>query len=232
MSMQRSSVRGDEAASTKRRLLEALKRYGPKTARELAKFLGGGPVAMRVHLRNLGAAGLVRHSEEHQRVGRPVRRFSLTAEADALFAKRYDQFAVKLVEGVFLVAGQDVLRGILRLWEQELVEALEPRLAPDAETRPESLVRYLSEAGFMPSLEAAAHGLSLIQRNCPISQISARFPLFCQFEAALFARILERPVELTACMATGDDTCSFALRRAATLGHPASVASSPAASAV
>src|SRR5262245_59030866 len=82
-------LRRMKVAGTQGKVLEALRKMGGATAEELSRELGGGAVAMRVHLRNLHAAGLVAHEEERRDVGRPVRRFKLTASADSTFPKQY-----------------------------------------------------------------------------------------------------------------------------------------------
>ncbi len=215
--MQQSLRKGDEGVGTRRRLLEALKMYGPKTARELAGLLGGGPVAMRVHLRNLYAAGLVTHVEEHQRVGRPVRRFHLTADADGLFAKHYDVLALKLFEALAADFGQAAVERVLTRLEGEILESLEQRLTKDAAQRPTALADYLADLGFMASVEESGGNVALVERNCPIAMVSARFPMLCGREALLFGRALGQEVSLVSCQSRGDETCVFALKGQARL---------------
>src|SRR5262245_42368833 len=101
-------------------ILEALRRHGAATAQELARRLGGGAAAMRVHLRQLAAAGLVHSDEEHQRLGRPVRRFRLTPAADERFTKQYELFAIKLAETVATELGAPAFERVLSRWEDEL----------------------------------------------------------------------------------------------------------------
>jgi predicted ArsR family transcriptional regulator len=215
--MQQSLQKNEEGAGTRRRLLEALKIQGPKTARELAKLLGGGPVAMRVHLRNLHAAGLVAHIEEHQPVGRPVRRFHLTPDADALFAKHYDFCAVKLLESVLAEGGEELLGRLIDRCEREVAQYLEQYLAREKLDRPAALAEHLADLGFMASVEDEGGQVTLVERNCPVSRVSSRYPALCQREATLFARALGQEVTLVSCMARGDAACSFALRGAAHL---------------
>jgi predicted ArsR family transcriptional regulator len=200
--------RNDAGVGTRRRLLETLKSQGPKTARELSLILGGGPVAMRVHLRNLLAAGFVSHVEEHQPVGRPVRRYSLTAEADALFAKHYDDFALKLLDTLVARQGSEALMTLLSGWEEdwarELVQAL-----PANGARLPALAARLTALGAMASVRDEPDGAALTLRNCTIAQVAWRFPVICEREAAVLARVLGRKVALAACQARGGAVCAF-----------------------
>src|SRR3954468_24859620 len=118
-------------AGSQVRVLEALRQLGGATADELAHELGGGPVAMRVHLRNLLAAGLVRHEEERRTVGRPVRRFHLTAAADSTFPKQYELLAVALADAVAEKLGPKALEAVLDDWLDKLEPYLRAQLPDD-----------------------------------------------------------------------------------------------------
>src|SRR5262245_25801312 len=117
-----------KVAGPQGRVLEALRRRAGATAEELARELGGGAVAMRVHLRNLLAAGLVSHREERRDIGRPVRRFHLTARADGTFPKQYERFAVALAEAVADQLGPKALEVVLDGWVAQLVPYLKEQL--------------------------------------------------------------------------------------------------------
>lgn len=164
---------------------------------------------MRAHLRHLEAAGLVDHAEEHQRVGRPVRRFRLTPAADALFPKQYDLLAVRLIETALEVLGPESLGRILARWGRELDRHLAERLPASPAERLAALTAYLSQVGFMASTRDEAGETVLTERNCPIARVAARFPEICEQEAALYRRTLGRSVAITCCQARGDPVCTF-----------------------
>ncbi|HKA88769.1 MAG TPA: helix-turn-helix domain-containing protein [Haliangiales bacterium] len=201
-----------ETEGRRRRVLDALKAHGPATAGELANMLGGGPVAMRAHLRSLTAAGLVAHSDDHRPVGRPVRRFRLTPAADSLFPKRYDLFAVKLVEAIVSELGEEALTKILGRWQADLERHLGDGLPPDPRARWQALAAHQSKFGFMASIRRRPHGLAVVEQNCPIARVAARFPQICEHEAALFSGVLGVDVAVTSCQARGDAVCVFERR--------------------
>jgi predicted ArsR family transcriptional regulator len=194
-----------------RRILDALKRHGPKTASELAALLGGGPVAMRAHLRRLLAAGLVAHEKERRAVGRPVRRFRATRAADGLFAQGYDALAVALSEAVVAEWGEGGLERILDRSSARLERDLDAALPADPAERLRALAAAQSRSGFMASVEEGAAEAELVERNCPIAAVAARFPIVCEHEAALHGRVLHREVALRSCRARGDEVCRFAI---------------------
>lgn len=191
-----------------RRILDALKQHGPLTASELAKLIGGGAVAIRVHLRNLRAAGLVVAAEELRPRGRPVRRFRLTDDASQHFANHYELFAVKLAEAI--AQKEASLDKILAGWVDELADHLAQRLPVEPRARLKALAIHQSGLGFIASVE----GNRIFERHCPIARVAVRFPQICQHEAALFRRTLGREVSLENCQARGDQLCSFVVGNA------------------
>ena len=207
--MSRETKRMVTSDGPQRRILEALKVRGPLTARELAALRGGGAVAMRVHLRNLVASGLVAHEEERQSVGRPARRYRLTPAADALFPKHYDLLAVKLAETVAAELGEEALAQVLRRWLDELHRYLDAQLPKEFEARLKALASHLSSFGFMASVHKQRGGLAVVEQNCPIAKVASRFPQICAHEEALYRRVLGADVELTCCQTRGDALCEF-----------------------
>ncbi|HET9250699.1 MAG TPA: MarR family transcriptional regulator [Candidatus Eisenbacteria bacterium] len=196
------------------RLLELIRLHGPQTAQELADRLSIGPVSVRAQLRTLESANLVERSIEPRPLGRPVSRFRLTASADGLFPKRYDLFAGKLLETLVSELGIDALRKILTHWEEALAAHLDRRLPADPSARLDALAQHQSSFGFMAEVRRGPDGsVSLIERNCPIAALAARYPEICEREAALFSRTLKWKTTLTSCQARGDGVCVFRIGR-------------------
>jgi len=192
------------------RLLELIRLHGPQTARELADRLSIGPVSIRAQLRTLESANLVERAIEPRPVGRPVARFRLTASADALFPKRYDLFAGKLLDSLVSDLGIDALQRILARWEDELHAHLDGVLPQEPSARLEALAKHQTRYGFMAEVDHAPDGsVSLVERNCPIAALAARYPEICEREAALFSRTLKWKTTLVSCQAKGDGVCAF-----------------------
>ncbi len=200
-----------KVAGTQGRVLEALRRMNGATAEELSHELGGGAVAMRVHLRNLLAAGLVTHEEERREVGRPVRRFKLTATADSTFPKQYELFAVALADAVAEQLGPKALQAVLDHWLDRLEPYLKELLPEDPDAKLEALAKHQSSFGFMAVVKSAKGEKLLLERNCPVAAVAVRFPVICEREAELFERVTGRKVTLRCCQARGDSVCEFAV---------------------
>src|SRR5947208_17139928 len=73
--------------STRRTIIEALKRQDGLTANELAAMLAITSMAVRKHLAQLEAEELIGSTVERRPVGRPVNHFHLTEAAERLFPR-------------------------------------------------------------------------------------------------------------------------------------------------
>jgi predicted ArsR family transcriptional regulator len=201
------------------RLLELIRLHGPQTAQELADRLSIGPVAVRAQLRNLEFANLVERAVEPRPVGRPVARFRLKPSADTLFPKRYELFAGKLLDTLVSELGVESLRKILDRWEEGLHAHLDASLPAEPSARLEALARHQTAYGFMAEVKRGEDGgVSLVERNCPIAALAARYPEICEREAALFSRTLKWKTTLTSCQARGDSVCAFRIGKPRQIG--------------
>lgn len=195
------------------RIANTLRQRGPSTAAEISREHGCGVVAVRAQLRNMEASGFVTRSTERRAIGRPVSRYALTSDAESFFPKRYDQFAERLVEAVVQEFGEEGLERILARWEDSLLRRFETALPAEPNARLEALAAHQCEHGFMASVRRDEDGVALIERNCPIAAVAARYPQICEHEAALFSRTLKWKATLRACQATGDAVCVFQIGR-------------------
>ena len=206
----RATANGETPAD---RIAETLRLRGPLTAADIAREHGCGVVAVRSQLRNMEAAGFVSRSTERRPIGRPVSRYGLTGRAESLFPKRYDFFSAQLTESIVREFGPEGLERILDRWEEDLHRRLDAALPSDPAERLEALARHQTEQGFMASVQSNEEGVALVERNCPIMEIAARWPEICRHEAALFGRTLGWKTSLGSCLARGDAACVFQIGR-------------------
>src|SRR6476469_4108762 len=80
-------------------LLE-LKRTAGSTAKELAARLHVSLNAVRHHLRDLEAQGLVVYQRRNQGVGAPAYAYRLTSAGEAMFPRRYESTLIELLADV------------------------------------------------------------------------------------------------------------------------------------
>jgi predicted ArsR family transcriptional regulator len=203
-----------KSASSQAQILQWLRLHGPLTAEDLAGKLGISAVSTRAILRRLEAAGLVAREFEPRPIGRPVGRYRLTPSADALFPKHYEAFAVQLLDTVVGELGPEALDQVLSSWEVRLHAHLEGQLPRDPAARLDALAQHQSKYGFMAEVKRDQEGVTLLERNCPIATLAAKYPQICDREAALFSRTLGWKAHLVSCQAKGDGVCAFRVGRA------------------
>ncbi len=203
---------------TRSRVLHHVSTDGPVTAAELGRALDLTPAAVRRHLDALVEQGVI---AEHEPVsarrgrGRPARAYVVTATGHRALDTDYDTLAVDVLH--FLTA--HVGTAAVSEFARERVATLEQRYAArlaragaDPSARAAALVEALTEDGFAatarPVAAGGTSGVQLCQGHCPVQQVAAEFPAFCDAETDAFSRLLGVHVQRLATLAGGHHVCT------------------------
>lgn len=198
---------------TRRRVVDLILHDGPQTARALAEKLELTPAAVRRHLSGLLDEGVLTSREERiygaRGRGRPSKVFVLTDEGRAEFRQAYDTLAIAALRRLAGAAGPDSVRQL----SVEQFACIEDRFLASREVEPErpaieALVDALQVDGYAPSVRPVHSGNQLLQHHCPIAHVAAEFPVMCEVETQLFARLLGSHVQRLATIAHGDGVCT------------------------
>lgn len=133
------------------------------TVNELAERLGLTDNAVRTHLVALERDGYIRQSGERRSGGRPAYIYEVTAAADDLFPKAYEEGLGRLVRALSGRMDRDELRSLLA---EAGRAAVEPAGAADLEGRVEQVLEVLREHGAIPSAEREDDGDILVRSAC------------------------------------------------------------------
>src|SRR6267143_1266809 len=98
-------------------ILLALKRAQPLTAKQLAHQLGVSVNAIRHHLKELEAAGLIGYGREQRGVGAPTFAYRLSPDGEGLFPRAYEETLTQLLQRVAEQGGRQAAVGLFRLSE-------------------------------------------------------------------------------------------------------------------
>src|SRR5882762_8884790 len=90
----------------RRDILLELKCAQPLTAKQLAGKLGVSANAIRHHLKELEAEGLIVYGREQRGVGAPTFAYRLSAAGEELFPRRYEETLTELLQRVSDKAGR------------------------------------------------------------------------------------------------------------------------------
>lgn len=134
-------------------------------------------------------------------------------------SSRYDDIATSALEFVAEHLGDDAVA----TFAQDRLSSLEKRYAPiveaagfDVEARAHALAQALAADGYAASARpvgvagrsSTGLGLQLCQGHCPMHDVAARFPQFCEAETKMFARLLGVHVQRLATLAGGEHVCT------------------------
>ena len=192
-------------------LVLALKGGAGLTARALIERLGLSPNAVRHHLKELEAAGLVTYDRQAGAVGAPSHRYHLTPAGEALFPRRYEETVGRLLDYVVEHEGRAAAVSVLETKYRELAKSLRAELTDaTAEERLRAVTRALEAEGYMPEVRQNGSGLPmLVEHNCPMQQVAERFPELCEAEARFLAEVLEADVRRGAHIPSGCGSCEY-----------------------
>jgi predicted ArsR family transcriptional regulator len=192
---------------------------GPSTAAVLGGRLGLTPAAIRRHLDNLIAEGMVEtrtaRTYGNRGRGRPAKLFVITDAGRSAFEHAYDGLASSALRFIAERMGQQAVGEFAR----QQVSELERRYAPVAAkgeltARVQALAEALNADGYAasarpaPVIGGSVIGEQICQHHCPVAHVAAEFPQLCEAETEAFGRLLGTPVQRLATIAHGDGVCT------------------------
>ena len=215
LSHAQDTPRGSESG-TRARIARLILENGPVTAAGLSGRLGLTPAAVRRHLDNLLADGMVEARTARpygsRGRGRPARLFAMTDAGRSAFEHAYDDLAASALRYIAQVAGPEAVAEFAR----QQISELERRYLPVVQAagpadRVKALAGALSADGYAASAggaPAAGGGEQLCQHHCPVAHVAAEYPQLCEAETEAFGRLLGTPVQRLATIAHGDGICT------------------------
>src|SRR5262245_65562185 len=108
-------------------------------------------MAVRLHLYALQNEKFVVAEERHRAVGRPMKYWRLTPEADRFFPAAYADLSVALIDALDDAFGPSGLKRVLEARRERQQIAYSQRIASDArlEEKLQQLARVRTEEGYM-----------------------------------------------------------------------------------
>jgi len=200
---------------TRARIARLILENGPVTAAALSTRLGLTPAAVRRHLDNLLAGGLIEARTARRMAsrgrGRPAKLFAITDAGRSAFEHAYDDLATSALRFLAEVAGPAAVAEFAREQVAELERRYRPVMEAAGEGKVAALAEALSADGYAASASNApvtGGGEQLCQHHCPVAHVAAEFPQLCEAETEAFGRLLGTPVQRLATIAHGDGICT------------------------
>lgn len=204
-----------ELGTTRRRIVDELKRRGPMSATDLGGLLGVTATAIRQHLDSLEGNGLVERTEAMPTGGRgrPGSRWKLTELARELFPDRHADLTVELIAAIREAVGDDGLSAVVerRTERQRQAYAAVVGEGDSLADRVQELADQRTSEGYMAEVIDDTDGLLLVEHHCPICDAAEACQGLCAGELDLFRSVLGDNVDIERVehLLSGDSRCAY-----------------------
>lgn len=206
--------------STKQNILQSLLKHGQAAARQLAQELNLSTQAIRRHLNELEADGLIEYQSVQKGMGRPQHLYQISsAGRDRLNPQKYSEFAVSFLDTLAETAGQEQVSKVLeKQWQRKAAEYRACLGSGNLKQRIDKLVQLRRQEGYMAELHqpqsATKEQFILVEHNCAISDVAESYPSICGHELEMFAEVLpDCYVERTQWINNGEHRCGYSIEK-------------------
>jgi len=188
-----------------------LEKKGGLTVDQIAAELGVTRSAARDHVRSMERDELIAPSlTPIPTGGRPGTAYTLTDEGLALFPKNYDGLARLLLETLVSRLGRGEAEKELKALGKRLAQGLKPRVgAGPLKHKAKKIAELMEELGFV----ATSSGDTIEAQNCIYHELAQADPSVCALDLSLIGELADARVDHKACMARGDASCRFCLKK-------------------
>jgi DeoR family transcriptional regulator, suf operon transcriptional repressor len=205
--------------STKQDILEYLLKQGQAIAQDLATALDISPQAIRRHLKDLQAEGLIVYQSVSSGNGRPQHIYHLSPKGRDRFPNQYDRFVLSFLDTLVENLGYEQAGKMLQQhWHKKSIDYREKLGDGTLIDRVSKLVELRRQEGYMAEyhpLEGENDKFILTEHNCAISQVATSFPAVCGHELEMFASALaDCQVERTHWIVEGEHQCGYLISTA------------------
>ena len=190
-----------------------MKRAGQLTARDLATKLSLSLNAVRHHLKELEAEGVVGYRREQRGVGAPTFAYHLTAEGEGLFPQRQAELLTDVLDRLAAQSGRGAIVSAMETRFADLAHKLQAELAGASPSRRREVVRQaLTDGGFMAGMDRRTRRIQAHRTSLRHSRGGRAISEICEAEAKFLHEVLAAAVEREAHILQGCTACEYKVR--------------------
>lgn len=193
-------------------ILVELKRAQPLTTKELADRFAVSANAIRRHLKELEAKGLLMYSREQRGTGAPTHAFRLSESGEQLFPTQYGEALTDVLAYVAQTNGRDAVREVFSERFRGHADRLQAELADATiEEKIDAVVDFLNQQGFMAAWTVEDNQLRLAEHNCAMRDVAEQFPEICQAEIQFLRDVLQSDIHRYSYIPDGCNACQYVI---------------------
>lgn len=193
-------------------VLVELKKSQPITAKELAAKFSVSANAIRRHLKELEAEGLVMYSRENRGSGAPTFAFQLSDDGEALFPTQYGEVLADVLERLARSGGREAVKEMFAVRFREHAEKIRAELSDASlEEKVQAVAGLLSDQGFMAAWSSEKGALTLAEHNCSVRAVAEAFPEICAAEEEFLSEVLQTEVKRNSHIPEGCNSCQYSI---------------------
>ena len=193
-------------------IIRQIKKAQPITAKELGEIFGVSANAVRRHLKELEAEGLVVYGREQRGTGAPTYAFRLSSDGEALFPRQYEQALTRLIGHVVDHEGRAAAIAVVDEQYADLRRRLggvSDNLTPS--DRLKNVTNVMGEAGFMTESSEEDGEVMLSVHNCVLRAVVNCLPEVCDTELRFLEDALGARVERQTHILSGCNACEYTI---------------------
>ena len=196
---------------TRERVLDYVVHHRDARVYDLAEVLGITSAAVRRHLDNLRADGMVDVRPVKQATGRPYYAYFATARATETLPAAYAGLLERMLHG--LGEREDVIHSVMTSIAESMASRHRAEVAGETGER---LVTRVTESlrpeGILETWRSEADGFHLVNGACPYRKAAEMSPLPCESDRQAIELLLGLDVEQLNRIVDGSPVCEYLVR--------------------
>jgi len=200
---------------TRERVLDYIVRNREARVEDLADSLEITPAAVRRHLDNLRADGLVEARAVRQAMGRPYYAYHATEQGMGKMPAAYADLLERMLRS--LGEREDVIAGVMTNVAEALAARHRAEVASDEddpEMRIEQVTESLRPEGILDRWHSGPDGFHLLNGTCPYLKAAELSPLPCESDRRAIELLVGLDVEQLNRIVDGSPVCEYLVRSA------------------
>ena len=195
---------------TRERLMELVIERREARVEELASALGITQAAVRRHLDNLRADGMLDARTVHQATGRPFHAYFATEKATGVLPIAYADLMARMLQSIG--AHADVTESVATSLADRHREDLDPSTGDDLALRVVQVTQSLRQEGILEHWHEAVDGYHLVNGHCPYLRAAEMSNLPCESDRKAIEILMGNDVEQIHRIVDGSPTCEYLVR--------------------